>query len=99
MLYDHPELYDALLPSEGHAAYYTPLAHSFRGAVVERGWGSAHLRVPLARPGRPVAGLDRSRPMLDAARRRASAAGAQIEFIEADMQAFDLGRRFGLIFI
>ena len=99
MLYDHPELYDALLPPEGHAAYYAALADRHPGAVLELACGSGQLTVPLARPGRLVAGLDRSRPMLDAARRRAAAAGAQIEFIEADMRAFDLGRRFGLVFI
>jgi SAM-dependent methyltransferase len=97
MLYDHPELYDALLSPEEHAAYYTTLADRHTGAVLELACGSGQLTVPLARPGRPVAGLDRSRPMLDAARRRA--AGAQIEFVEADMRAFDLGRRFQLIFI
>ena len=99
MLYDHPELYDALLPPEEHAAYYTTLADRHPGAVLELACGSGQLTVPLARPGRPIAGLDRSRPMLDAARRRAAAAGAHIEFVEADMRAFDLGRRFGLIFI
>lgn len=99
MLYDYPELYDALLPTGEHAAYYTALADGLPGAVLELACGSGQLTVPLARPGRHVAGLDRSRPMLDAARRRASAAGAQIEFVEADMRAFDLGRRYGLIFI
>ena len=99
MLYDHPELYDTLLPSEEHAAYYTALADRYPGAVLELACGSGQLTVPLARPGRPVAGLDQSRPMLDAARRRAAAAAARIEFVEADMRAFDLGRRFGLIFI
>ena len=72
MLYDHPELYDALLSPEAHAAYYTTLADRHTGAVLELACGSGQLTVPLARPGRPVAGLDRSRPMLDAARRRAA---------------------------
>jgi SAM-dependent methyltransferase len=99
MLYDHPELYDALLPPGGHAAYYAALADRQPGAVLELACGSGQLTVPLAGPGRPVVGLDRSRPMLDAARRRAAAARAQVEFVEADMRAFDLGRRFHLIFI
>lgn len=99
MLYDHPELYDALLPPGEHAAYYASLADRQPGAVLELACGSGQLTVPLARPGRRIAGLDQSRPMLDAARRRAAAAGAQVEFVEADMRAFDLGRRFQLIFI
>ena len=45
MLQDHPELYDAL-------------ADRHPGAVLELVCGSGQLTVPLARPGRPVAGLD-----------------------------------------
>jgi SAM-dependent methyltransferase len=46
-----------------------------------------------------VTGLDRSRPMLDAARRNAAAAGMSIELVEGDMRSFSLARRFGTIFV
>ena len=55
--------------------------------------------VPIAATGLPAAGLDSSPAMLMAARRRAAAAGVQVEFIEQDMRAFDLGRRFAMIFV
>jgi SAM-dependent methyltransferase len=99
MLYDHPEIYDALFHPEGHAAHYMAVADSRPGAVLELACGSGQLTVPLARPGRRVVGIDLSRPMLDAAERRATAAGASAEFMEADMRAFDVGRDFELVFV
>src|SRR6185369_8209459 len=44
-------------------------------------------------------GLDLSPAMLAAARRRAVAAGAPVDFVEGDMRDFDLGQRFSLIFV
>ena len=99
MLYDHPEVYDALFRPEEHAAHYAALADRAQGDVLELACGSGQLAVPLARSGRTVVGLDLSRPMLEAARRRAHAAGRNAEFVEGDMRSFDLGRRFALIFI
>jgi SAM-dependent methyltransferase len=99
MLYDHPEVYDALLHPEAHGAHYAALADRHPGPVLELACGSGQLTVPLAKPGRPVVGLDLSPPMLAAARQRATAAGAAIEFIEADMRSFSLGRQFALIFV
>lgn len=99
MLYDHPDLYDTLFTPEAHAAHYASLADRRPGAVLELACGTGQLAVPLARPGRLVTGLDLSRPMLDAARRRAAAAGADVDFVEGDMRAFELGRRFSLVFV
>jgi SAM-dependent methyltransferase len=99
MLYDDPELYDALLRPEEHAAHYVALAGRHPGPVLELACGSGQIAVPLAQAGAPVVGLDLSRAMLDAARRRAAAAGAAVELVEADMRTFDLGRRFALVFI
>jgi len=99
MLYDHPEVYDALFRAEEHAALYGALADRHPGAVLELACGTGQIGVPLARPGRRVVGLDVSRPMLDAARRRAGSAGAAVEFVEADMRDFELGERFALIFV
>lgn len=99
MLYDDPALYDALFRPEGHAAHYAALAAAYPGPVLELACGSGQLTVPLARPDRTVVGLDLSRPMLAAARRRTEAAGVAVEFVEGDMRAFDLGRRFALVFV
>jgi SAM-dependent methyltransferase len=99
MLYDHPDVYDALFGPEDHAAHYAALAERHPGAVLELACGTGQLTVPLARAGRRVVGLDTSRPMLAAARRRAAGAGADVEFVEADMRAFALGGSFGLVFV
>ncbi|MEO6525763.1 MAG: class I SAM-dependent methyltransferase [Gemmatimonadaceae bacterium] len=99
MLYDHPDVYDALLRPEEHVAHYAMLAERHRGPVLELACGSGQLTVPLARSGRSVVGLDSSAPMLAAARRRATDAGVSVEFVEADMRDFDLRRRFALVFI
>jgi SAM-dependent methyltransferase len=37
--------------------------------------------------------------MLAAARERARAASAAVDFVEGDMRAFDLGERFGLVYV
>lgn len=99
MLYDDPDLYDALFRAEGHAALYAALAERHPGPVLELACGTGQLTVPLAAPGRRVVGLDLSPAMLAAARRRADAAGADVELREADMRAFALGERFALVFV
>src|SRR5215204_1167653 len=67
MLYDHPEVYDALFHPEGHAAHYAALAERYPAAVLELACGSGQLTVPLAQHDRTVVGIDLSRPMLAAA--------------------------------
>lgn len=98
-LYDHPALYDALLPATGHVAYYVDLARQAQGDVLELACGTGQLTMPIAAAGYPTVGLDLSGPMLAAAKERATGAGASVEYVLADMRNFDLGRRFGLIFI
>ena len=98
-LYDHPDLYDALLPVGAHVPFYVELARQQGGAVLELACGTGLLTIPIAVDGRPTVGIDLSRPMLKAARTRASAADAAVGFLQADMRHFALGREFDLIFI
>lgn len=98
-LYDHPDLYDALLPVGAHVPFYVELARQQGGAVLELACGTGLLTIPIALDGRPTVGIDLSRPMLQAARTRASAAGAAVGFLQGDMRHFALGRDFDLIFI
>ncbi len=98
-LYDHPELYDALLPATAHVPYYVNLARQVSGDALELACGTGQLTVPIARAGLPTVGLDLSAPMLDVARQRAHAANVSIEYVLGDMRDFDLGRKFALIFI
>ena len=99
MLYDHPEIYDALFRPEDHVAHYAALAERYAGPVLELACGTGQITMPLARDGRQVVGLDASRAMLDAAKQRAAGAGAQVTWVKADMRGFELGTAFALIFI
>jgi SAM-dependent methyltransferase len=98
-LYDHPALYDALLPVRAHLPYYMELARQASGDVLELGCGTGQLTVPIASAGVPIVGLDLSPQMLNAARERAAAAKAPVEHLLGDMRNFDLGRQFALIFV
>ena len=98
-LYEHPELYDALLPATAHVTYYAELAQRAAGDVLELACGTGQLTAPIAAAGFPTVGLDLSAAMLTAARQRAAAAQVPVEFVQGDMRHFDLGRQFALIFI
>ena len=97
--YDHPALYDALLPATAHVFYYVDLARQSSGGVLELACGTGQLTVPIAAAGLPTVGLDLSAPMLTAARQRAATANVAVEYVLGDMRNFDLDRKFGLIFI
>jgi SAM-dependent methyltransferase len=98
-LYDYPELYDALLPATGHVHYYLDLARQASDDVLELACGTGQLTLPIAKAGLPVAGLDLSESMLTVARERAVSAKVGVEYVLGDMRTFDLGRKFGVIFI
>src|SRR4051812_3963797 len=98
-LYDHPALYDSLLPVGAHVPYYLELARQAKGDVLELACGTGQLTLPIASAGIPIVGLDLSTPMLDTAKERAAAATLSIEYLLSDMRNFDLGRQFALIFI
>jgi SAM-dependent methyltransferase len=100
MLYQNPDLYDALLTaSDNQLNFYLNLAQRSGGPVLELGCGTGQIIVPIATAGPPAVGLDNSPQMLGAARDRARAAGARVEFVQADMREFELGQEFSLIFI
>jgi len=97
--YDHPDLYDALLPVGGHLPFYLDLARQQSGTVLELACGTGQLAVPIAMEGHPTVAIDRSAAMLNVAVRRASAESAPATFVQADMRRFALARRFDLIVV
>jgi SAM-dependent methyltransferase len=100
MLYENPEIYDALLPVTAEALHhYTELARRHPGGVLELACGSGQLIVPIAASAPSAVGLDASEPMLAAARRRALEAGVSVDLRHGDMRGFELDRRFSLIFV
>ncbi|MFG0285947.1 MAG: class I SAM-dependent DNA methyltransferase [Phycisphaerales bacterium JB039] len=58
------------------------------GAILDLGCGTGRHAVPLAARGFRVTAVDLSEGMLELARRRARAAGVDIEFVRADAAAF-----------
>ncbi len=98
-LYDLAEVYDAILPPGPCEAFYREEARLAGGPVLELACGTGRLTIPIARDGHDVVGLDASRSMLDAAKRKAEAAGVPVTLVRGDMRNFDLRRRFGLVVI
>lgn len=60
--------------------------------MLEMACGSGRLTIPIAQQGVEITGADLSKAMLEAARAKARKAGVEIEFIEADMRCFELGK-------
>lgn len=104
-LYDDASFYDRITsPPGGSFDHYLHVARASAGPVLELACGTGRLTIPLAQAlaedtTRPVTGLDLAPTMLDGARRKAVAAGVEVELVQGDMRTFALGRRFGTIFI
>jgi SAM-dependent methyltransferase len=56
--------------------------------ILDLGCGPGRFCIPLARLGLRMTGVDRTRPFLAEAERRAADAGVEVELIEADMREF-----------
>jgi SAM-dependent methyltransferase len=82
--------------------FYENLARAVDGPILELGAGSGRVALRLAEDGYDVVGIDTSASMLEAGRRRLAATKlrkGRLDLVEADMTAFALERRFGLIFV
>src|SRR6476660_2690004 len=79
--------------------FYEEEARKAGGCVLELACGTGRLTIPIAQSGVEIVGLDLSGSMLAHARTKAKAVGVEIEFVEGDCRSFDLGRKFGLIFM
>lgn len=82
--------------------FYENLARSVEGPLLELGVGSGRVAVPLMEAGFEVWGIDTSEAMLERARARLSALAqgpGRLELVRADMRAFDLKRKFAMVFV
>ncbi len=100
--YDDPDYYDfAYRDRRDDIAYYTRLGRLSRGPVLEYGVGTGRIAVEMCRAGIEVVGVDTSRPMLDALRRRFAREPDEVRLrmraVEGDMRAVRLRRRFPLV--
>jgi len=85
---------------QGDVDFYLALAREAAAAgqpVLELAVGTGRVAVAVAKAGVEVVGLDLSPAMLAVARRKA--AGLNLTLVEGDMADFELGRRFGLVYI
>lgn len=79
--------------------FYKEEAQKSGSPVLELACGTGRLTIPIAQAGVEIVGLDLSSSMLTHAQTKARAAGVEIEFVEGDCRSFELGRKFGLIFM
>ena len=82
--------------------FYENLARIHGAPVLELGVGTGRVAARLAALDREITGIDSSPPMLARARENMKAAGVpakRLRLVEGSMTDFDLGMRFGLVFI
>ena len=79
--------------------FYRQIVEMHGARVLELGCGTGRVAIDLEDAGATVTGLDISRAMLDRARRHAVEAGAEIEWIEGDLLAFELDRKFDAVLL
>ncbi len=95
-LYRNGGIYDALHQDfTEDVEFYLEEARRAEGPVLELACGTGRLTIPIARAGVEIVGLDRSQGMLAQARQKAP----ELTWISGDARVFDLGRRFGLVFM
>ncbi|MDR2083845.1 MAG: class I SAM-dependent methyltransferase [Bacteroidales bacterium] len=67
--------------------------------ILELCCGTGRLTLPIAKDGYNICGVDYTSSMLEQAKIKASEAGLEINFIEADIRTLNLQKKFDLIFI
>jgi len=98
------ELYDAVYAGWNDIGFWETLAREAdEGPLLELACGTGRILVPLARAGHEVTGLDVSPRMIERCREKLQAeppeVQARVTLVEGGMASFDLGRRFGHIYV
>jgi SAM-dependent methyltransferase len=90
----YQERFDALAAGGADVHGEATFVRAFGPAsVLDAGCGTGRVAIELARHGIDVVGVDVDRSMLAAARRRQP----ELEWVESDLAALDLGRRFDVV--
>ena len=98
-LYADAEFYDAEFATRDlELPFFRRHAQAAHGPVLEVACGTGRLTLPIARDGVDITGLDISRPMLERARQKSTAAVLDVEWLEQDCRTMRLDRKFSLIF-
>ncbi len=97
------DLYDLVPPYRDRpdVAFFVGSSRLSGGPVLELGCGTGRILIPTAEAGIEIVGIDISRRMLDACRRklagRPDSVRERVRLVEGDMREFDLDRKFALI--
>ena len=96
-IYSNPQLYDAI-----HHDYkwdidlISSIAKSIEGSVLELASGTGRLAQNIIRLGLDYTGLELSQQFIEVAKKKF---GNNVNFVQGDMRAFDLRKKFDFIFI
>jgi SAM-dependent methyltransferase len=99
VLYDHVAGYT----TRGDVAFYVDEATRVDGKILELASGTGRVLIPIARAGKTIVGVERSRQMLDRCREKVAAESTEVRdritLHDADMRDFALGERFAMAII
>ena len=99
LIYD-ANIYDGMNTHIDDLQFYKRwLPQNKDACVLELCCGTGRLTIPIAKDGYDISGVDHTSSMLEQAKVKASEAGLEVEFIEADIRALDLQKKYDLIFI
>lgn len=99
LIYD-ANIYDGLNTFLSDLQFYKKWLPTNKDAqILELCCGTGRLTLPIAEDGYNISGVDYTPSMLEQAKLKATEAGLEINFIEADIRTLDLQEKFDLIFI
>ena len=91
--------YDAYVTAGFDIPFFLAWARRTGGPVLELMCGTGRVTLPLIEAGLDVTGIDRAAALNAHLRRKLAARGLTAAIHDMDVRGFDLGRRFGLVFI
>ncbi len=100
---EYAAVYDLLYQDKDYAGECSVIEKLFESSVrcprtvLDLGCGTGGHALVLAKLGYKVTGIDRSPGMLDIARQKAHSSGADVEFVEGDIDTVGLGRKFDAV--
>lgn len=99
LIYD-AKIYDGMNTNVEDLQFYKRwLPQNKKAKILELCCGTGRLTLPIAKDRYNICGVDYTLSMLEQAKVKATEAGLDIDFIEADIRTLDLQEKFDLIFI